>query len=194
MELKFEKVYNPMFLVAKKRYVGNKYERLDEPPEFEAKGLEIVRRDGCDATVKLMRKSLKILFETKDLSTLKEFLFKHWSKILNNHISINDFAIAKEVKLGKYSNLLPPHAIVATKEIEKDPMRHPKYGERIKYLVIQGLSDKDKVKDLVVGMEEFLNNPNYRLNSLYYIKKQINAALGRLFSTFDVDINVYLDC
>jgi DNA polymerase zeta len=28
MELKFEKVYNPMFLIAKKRYVGYKIEKL----------------------------------------------------------------------------------------------------------------------------------------------------------------------
>jgi DNA polymerase zeta len=36
-----------MILVAKKRYVGYKIERLGEKPEFEAKGIELVRRDGC---------------------------------------------------------------------------------------------------------------------------------------------------
>ena len=43
-----------MFLVAKKRYVGYKIEKIGHKPEFEGKGLEIVRRDGCDAVVKLM--------------------------------------------------------------------------------------------------------------------------------------------
>jgi DNA polymerase elongation subunit (family B) len=60
----------------------------------------------------------------------------------------------------------------------------------VPYLVVQGLHEKNKVKDLVVTVEDFLSNPSYKLNYLYYIKKQINAALGRLFSCFDVDINV----
>jgi DNA polymerase elongation subunit (family B) len=32
MELKFEKVYYPMVTLAKKRYCGMKYEKLDEKP------------------------------------------------------------------------------------------------------------------------------------------------------------------
>jgi hypothetical protein len=31
---------------------------------------------------------------------------------------------------------MPAHAIAATKAIEKDPMRAPKYAERFKYVVI----------------------------------------------------------
>lgn len=53
MELKFEKVYFPCILVSKKRYVAHKYEKPDDIPVFESKGIEIVRRDGCDAVVKI---------------------------------------------------------------------------------------------------------------------------------------------
>lgn len=65
-------------------------------------------------------------------------MYKQWSKILNGHFNVQDFIIAKEVKLGSYANpnRLPAHAIVATKMIEKDPMRRPKGGERMPYLVI----------------------------------------------------------
>ena len=55
--------------------------------------------------------------------------------------------------------------------MEKDPMKKPKYGERIKYLVIQGRDDKAKVSDLVVTLDEFLQNKNYRINAFYYIKR-----------------------
>jgi DNA polymerase zeta len=123
MELKFEKVYNPMFLVAKKRYVGYKHERPTDTPTFEGKGIELIRRDGCPAVVKIMKKVLLTIFDTRDLSQVKAYLQKHWSKILNGHYTLNDFVIAKEVKLGKYANLLPAHAIVATKEMQKDPMK-----------------------------------------------------------------------
>jgi DNA polymerase zeta len=117
-----------------------------------------------------------------------------WAKIMNGRYNVNDFVISKEVKLGKYQNpnALPAHAVVAMKLMEKDPMRAPKYGERLGYLVVQGINSKSRVKDLVVSLEEFLATGRYQINVLYYIKKQINAALGRLFATLDVDINVLI--
>jgi DNA polymerase zeta len=47
-------------LVAKKRYVGFKYEHPDElTPGFDAKGIETVRRDGIPAAQKMMENTLK---------------------------------------------------------------------------------------------------------------------------------------
>lgn len=72
VKLKFEKVYHPCILVAKKRYVGYKYDSPDQTvPEFDAKGIETVRRDGFPAQQKIVEKALKILFETADLSRVK---------------------------------------------------------------------------------------------------------------------------
>lgn len=51
--------------------MGYKYETLNSAPVLEGKGIEIVRRDGCDATAKIMTKCLKLLFETVDLSAVK---------------------------------------------------------------------------------------------------------------------------
>jgi DNA polymerase elongation subunit (family B) len=46
--------------MAKKRYVGFKYESPDETePEFDAKGIETVRRDGVLAQRKLVENCLK---------------------------------------------------------------------------------------------------------------------------------------
>jgi len=72
VKLKFEKVYHPSILLAKKRYVGYKYDSPDQTvPEFDAKGIETVRRDGFPAQQKIVEKALKILFETADLSRVK---------------------------------------------------------------------------------------------------------------------------
>lgn len=60
IKLKFEKVYHPCVLLAKKRYVGFKYEyRNQKEPEFDAKGIETVRRDGNPAVQKIEEKALK---------------------------------------------------------------------------------------------------------------------------------------
>jgi DNA polymerase zeta len=83
--LKMEKVYLPCVLVSKKRYVGNAFEDSSvgstEVAHFDAKGIEVVRRDQCGATVKIQEKALRILFATKDLSLVKEYLYKQVSEL-----------------------------------------------------------------------------------------------------------------
>ena len=81
MELKFEKVYFPCVMLAKKRYCGYMYENLGDKPVLDAKGIEVIRRDGVEALRKIQDKCLRLLFETKNLSDIKRYLIKQWSKI-----------------------------------------------------------------------------------------------------------------
>ena len=60
-----------MILFAKKRYAGYKYEHPTSKPVLEGKGIETVRRDGVEATQKMMTKVFMELFETKNLTNLK---------------------------------------------------------------------------------------------------------------------------
>ncbi|KAI8926310.1 hypothetical protein BC831DRAFT_435443 [Entophlyctis helioformis] len=138
IKLKFEKVYLPCGLLAKKRYVGFAFETVEQKePVFDAKGIETVRRDGCPAVAKMMEQSLKILFRTQDLSQVKDYLTRQWTKILTGHISLEDFIIAKGVKLGAYSakGPLPPGAHLSSKRMAQDHMAEPQYGERVPYVV-----------------------------------------------------------
>lgn len=67
--LKFEKVYQPCFLLTKKRYVGYSYESPEQnEPIFDAKGIETVRRDTCPAVAKILERSIRIMFEEQDLT------------------------------------------------------------------------------------------------------------------------------
>ena len=58
-----QQVYLPCVLLAKKRYVGFKYETPDETePAFDAKGIETVRRDGVLAQRKMTETCIKYFF------------------------------------------------------------------------------------------------------------------------------------
>lgn len=47
LKLKFEKIYYPSILLAKKRYIGYMFETPQQTePVLDAKGIEIIRRDG----------------------------------------------------------------------------------------------------------------------------------------------------
>ena len=104
MELKFEKVYYPCVTLAKKRYCGYKYEKLDDKPVLECKGVEIIRRDNVEACQIIEDKCIRLLFETKDLSKIRLYLEEQWSKMQRGDIEFKEFLFAKEVKDGKYRN------------------------------------------------------------------------------------------
>ncbi|KAI8060050.1 hypothetical protein BC940DRAFT_371596 [Gongronella butleri] len=192
IKLKFEKVYHPCLLLTKKRYVGFKYEHIDETePVFDAKGIETVRRDGTPATQKIMEACIKILFRTQDLSEVKRYLYDQWTKILANRVSIQDFIIAKEVRLGTYKNL-PHGAQLAHAAMAKDPRAEPQYGERVPYVVVhQG--PNARLKDRIMKPEALLQDRTLRLDGEYYIRKQIIAPLERVFQLMGADIRSWYE-
>lgn len=195
IKLKFEKVYHPCVLLAKKRYVGYKYETRDQvKPEFDAKGIETVRRDGTPAEQKIEEKALRLLFETADLSQVKAYFQKQCEKIMRGQVSIQDFCFAKEVKLGTYSDKgpPPPGALISTKRMLADARAEPQYGERVPYVVITG-GPRARLIDRCVAPEDLLNNSHVQLDAEYYISKNLIPPLERIFNLVGANVRQWYD-
>ena len=195
MKLKFEKVYHPCVLLAKKRYVGFKYEhRKQIEPDFDAKGIETVRRDGTPAEQKIEEKALKVLFRTADLSQVKAYFQRQCAKIMAGRISIQDFCFAKEVRLGTYSDRgpPPPGALVAARRILADPRAEPQYGERVPYVVIAGAPGA-RLIDRCVAPEKLLTDGSTELDAEYYITKNLIPPLDRIFKLVGANVRQWYD-
>jgi DNA polymerase zeta len=80
---------------------------------------------------------LRILFQTKNLSEVKNYLCSQWTKICTGEIEFKDFIFAKEVKMKNYTNL-PKGVILADRMKNSDPGFIMKDGERIQYLIVNG--------------------------------------------------------
>ncbi|KAF9453810.1 DNA/RNA polymerase [Macrolepiota fuliginosa MF-IS2] len=190
IKLKFEKVYHPCVLMAKKRYVGFKYESPDEmEPSFDAKGIETVRRDGVLAQRKLVENSLKILFRTQDLSEVKDYCCRSWYKILGNRVPIQDFIFAKEVKMGTYSNKgpPPPGAVIAARRMIIDPNDEPLYGERIPYIITRG-EPGTLVAERAMDPLDMASQSHLQLDATYYITRVLIPPLERIFNLVGADV------
>jgi DNA polymerase zeta len=195
VKLKFEKVYFPCVLLAKKRYVGFKYEHPDQVvPEFDAKGIETVRRDGTPAEQRIEEKALRILFRTQDLSKVREYFQKECLKIMTGQISIQDFLFAKEVKLGHYSDKGPgpPGALIATKKMQEDRRLEPQYGERVPYIVIAGAPGA-RLIDRCVDPDVLLKDDQAELDAEYYISKNLVPPLERIFTLVGANVRGWYD-
>ena len=195
VKLKFEKVYHPCVLLAKKRYVGFKYEHRNQTePEFDAKGIETVRRDGTPAEQKIEEKALKILFRTADLSQVKSYFQRQCSKIMQGRVSIQDFCFAREVRLGTYSDRgnLPAGAMISTKRMIEDHRLEPQYGERVPYVVITG-APGSRLVDRCVAPGTLLHDAQLDLDAEYYITKNIIPPLERIFNLVGANVRQWYD-
>ncbi|KAF3760084.1 Rev3, catalytic subunit of DNA polymerase zeta [Cryphonectria parasitica EP155] len=195
VKLKFEKVYHPCVLLAKKRYVGYKYESRDQvKPEFDAKGIETVRRDGTPAEQMIEEKALKLLFETADLSQIKSYVQAQCAKIMRGQVSVQDFCFAKEVKLGTYSDKgpPPPGALIATRKMLADARAEPQYGERVPYVVVSGAPGA-RLIDRCIAPEDLLDNDHLTLDAEYYITKNLIPPLERIFNLVGASARQWYD-
>ncbi|PNH39290.1 hypothetical protein VD0004_g7601 [Verticillium dahliae] len=195
IKLKFEKVYHPCVLLAKKRYVGYKYESKSQvKPDFDAKGIETVRRDGTPAEQKIEEKALKLLFETADLSQVKAYFQAQCEKIMRGTVSIQDFCFAKEVKLGSYSDKgpPPPGAMISTKRMLEDARAEPQYGERVPYVVVTGAPGA-RLIDRCVAPETLLRDSQSQLDAEYYISKNLIPPLERIFNLVGANVRQWYD-
>ncbi|EKG11632.1 hypothetical protein MPH_11125 [Macrophomina phaseolina MS6] len=195
IKLKFEKVYHPCVLLAKKRYVGFKYEsRAQTEPDFDAKGVETVRRDGTPAEQKIEETALKLLFRTQDLSQVKQYFQNQCAKIMQGRVSIQDFLFAREVRLGTYSakGPGPPGALIATKRMLADRRAEPQYGERVPYVVVTGAPGA-RLIDRCVAPEALLRDDQLELDAEYYISKNLIPPLERIFNLVGANVRGWFD-
>ncbi|XP_072748534.1 DNA polymerase zeta catalytic subunit [Anoplolepis gracilipes] len=193
VKLKFEKVLYPSILQTKKRYCGYMYETRDQKkPEFLAKGIETVRRDGCPAVSKILEKALKILFETKDISLVKLYVIKQFDKIFQRRISIQDLTFAKEFRgmRGYKASACVPALELTRRLIRKDPRAVPRTSERVRYIIVAGAPNQPLIHCVRTPME-VITDPALIPNSVYYITKVIIPPLNRCFNLFGIDVNMW---
>ena len=194
IKLQFEKVYCPLIFNAKKHYAGYKYEdsnSLDLIKDkksaitlLDTKGLENVRRDSCNIVSKIVEKIIKILFDEKDLSKVKNYLYKCFDKIIKGKVILKDFIFSKEVKFGKYrGKILPPSAQVANDLHSRDQNFFAVYKQRVPYLIYNNPNGERTLKNSVIYPYDFFNDKSLSINSNYYItmiKKVVERFLGQI--------------
>ncbi|CAF3313781.1 unnamed protein product [Rotaria socialis] len=198
IKIKFEKIYLQSVLASKKRYVGLSYETVDQQQgKFDAKGIETIRRDTCFMVSKILQQSLKLLFQTKDVTRVRRYVQSECEKILSNRFNLLDFIFAKEYR-GKerYHPAAPVPALrIALERAKTNPLAEPNKGERVPYVIgFNSESLNANLIDCVWTLDRvFKYKSQFKLNSMYYIKKQILPALDRCLALIGVNVFKWID-
>jgi DNA polymerase zeta len=181
VQLKLEKVYVGSIMQTMKRYCGMKFDSKDQKkPTFEAKGLEIIRRDQCALTQKVLKNALITLFK-HGIQAVKEYMFRQWSLIFAGELPVSDFILTGRVR-SKYRGGKegPVQAVLARRLAEADPGRVVRHKQRLSYVIVATPGVTFRLKDCVLSPLELLERWDaYKIHSGYYIERHVNAALQR---------------
>lgn len=194
VRLTLEKVYMPSVLVAKKRYVGYRFDTPQARAVLDVKGLEMVRRDGFAAMQHLQEACVRLLFDTHDLSLVRRYCERQWAKMYAGDVSPVHLLLAKEVRLGTYAPraALPPGAAVAARAAEKDPAGAPHLYERVPHLLAQG-APGTTLAERAIAPTELLRAEAPSLAYDDYVRRRMVPALARIFDVAGADVRRWLD-
>lgn len=193
IKLQFEKLYHPCILVTKKRYVGNMYETESvSKPSLQAKGLEIIRRDGTPLLQKLMETSINLLFDSCNITIVQNFITREFEKLYKGKYLIQDLCFSRKVKLGHYKrdNSLPPAAYLAKEIMDNNSRAEAQYKQTVRYVVVRKEDKKALLREKAMTPVDFMRDKkkyHLQLDMEYYIIKHLIPPLNRIYNLIGID-------
>jgi DNA polymerase elongation subunit (family B) len=101
----YEKTFYPFCILAKKRYIGMKYEFSDDHYYLSYMGIVLKRRDNARIVKKVISGLINIMMEqvdNRDSSRIIIYMREQIEKILNGGFPLDDFVLSKTLK-GSYA-------------------------------------------------------------------------------------------
>lgn len=188
IDLEFEKVYLPYMLYSKKRYAGLKYESLDEEPNIDIKGLQVVRRDNCPLVKTVCNQIINKLLIDRDIEGAKESVHAVINDLINNNVKVDDLILSKSLKsidyeknTSGYKNENVPHVNVAKKMYKRDPMTAPKSADRVPYVFVR-TGKRREPQYMKAEDPKYVEENKIPLDTEYYLKHQLQSPISDLLA------------
>lgn len=211
----YEKVIHPMALMAKKNYLGHKYE--DDPDSYSVliMGFKLKRRDGSVVFQKVVGSSIyKALNEINPHGAL-EYLKQELKDIIYGKYNIHDFittsllrAKYKGTKLtnddtGKVGDegswfwwdvdCSIKHVKLCQRIKNRDSGNTPSMNTRIPYAYVVKEDSKKLLQCDLIEHPDYIVKDNLKIDYLFYITNQIRNPATQFFELITDNINEIFD-
>jgi DNA polymerase elongation subunit (family B) len=181
IEMEFENVKNPLILIAKKHYIGKKFEDKKHPLKckgYDVKGVALTKRNYCKLVKKCYQDVIDYVMEHEEraIEGMEKILSKHLQAIELYQVDFADLVItASLAKSYKTNNL--PHVFLANKlKARKEEVQ---VGDRIPYIFVESPDPKtkkfEKAEDPVYAKEN-----NLKFDRMSYLDQVIKPVLALL--------------
>lgn len=146
IKLEYEKVFCPLVMIGKKRYVGQLYsEDPYKPDKIDYKGVELKRRDNANIVKKVYKQLIDIVISQgpRSIETARKYIREQIDLFNEGKIPLEDLVISKTLKDG-YKNANVPHKRLAEKRYKRDLETKP-ISSLLQTLTIWGLKTETDV-------------------------------------------------
>jgi DNA polymerase elongation subunit (family B) len=182
-DLEYEKVYYPLILITKKRYIGIKYEFDPDEGKKTSMGVVTKRRDNAPILKHTFIGVVDTLMKEMDLYKAINFVQDTCKQMIDSLFDLNMFVISKTLREYYKDPESIAHKVLADRMAERDPGNKPASNERIPYIYIK-IDEKPGVEYLQGDRIEhvnFVRENRCQVDFEVYIKNQIMKPVSQIF-------------
>ncbi len=182
-DLEYEKVFMPLILITKKRYIGIKYEFDPEKGKKTSMGVVTKRRDNAPILKHTFIGVVDTLMKEKDILKAVKFVQDICYQMIDDKFDINMFVISKTLKEYYKDPESIAHKVLADRMAARDPGNKPSSNERIPYIYIK-IEELPGVKYLQGDKIEHINyvrENKCKIDYITYITNQLLKPVSQIF-------------
>lgn len=187
VELEFEKCYFPLLMFAKKRYAGLMFTDPEKPDKIDVKGLQLVRRDNPPIVKDASRDVLNAIMYDRSVDTAVDRAREVFRRVLAGDVPMDSLVVSKALRGSYAAPDSQPHLQVARKIQARTGERIPP-GTRVPFVYIEDTNNPDGLLAMRAEDPAFVASEGLRVDTLYYIDRQLVSPLETLFSILGVDV------
>ena len=176
--LGYEKIFCPYLTLAKKKYVGHKYEMDPKKFKLNSNGIVLKRRDNAKIVKYICGGIINFLIEENNVEKCKDFLNKELRRLVRGEFNDSYFLMSKTLK-GNYKDRSKiAHAVLTDRIKERAPGTEAQSNERVQYIHIFKGDSKDLLQGELIETPEYIKNNKCKIDYLHYLTNQImNPAI-----------------
>ena len=173
--MEYEKTFYPFAQMAKKKYIGNKYEEDPNIYKQTSMGVVLKRRDNASIVKKIVGGMVNIMMDENDIDKTVRFMKKAISDLLKGKFGIHEFITSKTLKGSYVDRTKLAHVVLADRMAQRDPGNAPQLNDRIPFVAIE----TPIKKGIKVLQGEKIEHPDYilennlKIDYLFYLTNQI---------------------
>ena len=181
-DLEYEKVFYPLILITKKRYIGIKYEFDPEKGKKTSMGVVTKRRDNAPILKHTFIGVVDTLMQERDIPKTIKFIRDVCYQMIDGKFDLNMFVISKTLKEYYKDPESVAHRVLADRMGERDPGNKPASNERLPYVYIK-IDELPDVKYLQGDKIEHINyvrENNCQVDYVTYITNQLLKPVSQI--------------
>jgi len=136
-DFEFDKVYDPMLMLSKKRYAGLMYEENADDYVFKYMGIALKRRDNAPIVKTIFGTAMRTLLLEKDVPKAALGVQQACLDLVHGKVKLGQLTITKSLRAEYADATRIAHKVLADRMMARDPGSAPASGDRIPYVYIQ---------------------------------------------------------